>query len=45
MILVEQPSNFVKEVNHENLEQKRKHLERKILYSSLNFCEKLPNTK
>jgi len=53
MILVEQPSNFVKEslrkihkeVNNENLEQKRKHLERKILYSSLNFCEKLPNTK
>jgi len=53
MILVEQTLNFVKgtlrkipkEVNNENLEQKRKHLERKNLYSSLNFCEKLPNTK
>ena len=52
MILVEQPSNFVKgtlrkipkEVN-KYLEQKRKHLERKILYSSLNFCEKLPKEK
>jgi len=53
MILVEPPSSHVrgthrkipKEVNNENLEQKRKHLERKNLYSSLKFCEKLPNTK
>jgi len=53
MILVEQPSSLVKgthrkiskEVNNENLEKKRKHLERKILYFSLKFYEKLSNTK
>jgi len=53
MILVEQPSSLLKgthrkipkEVNNKNLEQKRKHLEKKILYFSLKkSCEKLPKT-
>jgi len=50
MIIVEQHSNFVKGTLRKipkevTLEQNRKHLERKILYSSLNFCEKLPKEK
>jgi len=53
MILVEQPSSLLKgthrkihnEANNNNLEQKGKHLEKKILYSSLKkYCEKLSKT-
>jgi len=53
MILVEQPSSpfkvthrkIPKEVNNENLEQKGKHLERKILYFSLNFVKSCQTQK
>ena len=53
MFLVEQPSSLLKgthrkipkEDNNKNLEQGRKHLEKKIMYSSLKkSCEKLSKT-
>ena len=50
MILVEQPSSLLKGTHRKilkevNLEQGRKNLEKKIMYSSLKkYCDKLPKT-
>jgi len=56
ILLSEQPTSLLlskgtyrklfKKTNNKNLEQERKNLEKKIMYSSLKkSCEKLPKTK